>query len=162
MKLDVGCGGKRQDGYKHLDAVEFPHVDYVCDAWDTPIGDGEVEHIRSRHFLEHLRPNLARDTLREWQRILRLGGTVWVAVPDLLYHCKQIFLPGNSEIIPHKSNFEHAMGSIYGWESKNDLMGHGWGYTRDTLRELFDGAGFVDVELPECRACDIELTARKR
>lgn len=161
--LDVGSGAKRIEGYQYLDKVHCPGIDYACDAWNTPIPDGTVAHIRARHFLEHLTPKEVNATLIEWRRILEPKGTVWVAVPDLTYHAKQLLEPGHSEYLPHKTNFEHAIASIYGWESEREHMNHKWGYVPKTLKHRFIVAGFMNITLPPPeRECDIILTARNQ
>jgi len=160
VKLDVGSGKASVEGYRHLDNVPYPHIDYVCDAASTPIGDGEVSEIRSRHFLEHLDRDHVRRVLAEWRRILKPGGAVHVWAPDIIYHGAQLSLPGKSQYLPHKTNFEHAMAGLYGWPTETPNMVHKWGYTPKTLQILFVSAGFRNVELPTPeRACDIELTA---
>ena len=158
--LDVGSGKERQPGYKHLDKQHSDGIDYVCDCWDTPLDDKSVTHVRCRQMLEHLTHDEFRSTLLEWRRILEPAGTVWVQVPDLLYACQQITLPGQSVHLPHKTNFDHAYSSIYGWQSKAAFMAHYQGFTGDSLSKAFAEAGFVDITMPECRICDLELTAK--
>ena len=52
MKLHVGCGERFLPGWKHLDARNFPHVDYVTDKLDM-FADNSVEEIYACHVLEH-------------------------------------------------------------------------------------------------------------
>lgn len=160
MKLDVGGGRNPAEGYKVLDIVDGPHVDYVCPAWDTPIQDGVVQELRARHFFEHLSPEEARQTLQEWRRILAPKGTIIVTVPDLLYHAKQLTMGGMSEFLPEHTNFDHAINSIFGWRDHGEHMGHQWGYTMLTLTDAFVRAGFA-VERQQSRECDICIRARK-
>lgn len=160
MNLDVGGARAPEPGYKVLDLVDGSDVDYVCPAWDTPIEDGIVQKLRARHFFEHLTPEEARQTLMEWRRILAADGVITVTVPNLLYHAKQLTMPGMSEFVPEHTNYEHAINSIYGWQDRGEHMGHKWGYTSVTLVEVFRAAGFA-VEAVECRECDICIEARK-
>lgn len=160
MRLDVGGARNPEPGFKVLDLLPGDHVDYVCPAWDTPIDDNAVKYLRARHFLEHLSPAEARATLVEWKRILAPGGVAFITVPNLLYHAKQLSMPGASEFLPHVSNFEHAINSIYGWREAGEHMGHQWGYTPQTLKQLFEEAGFICTPL-ECRECDIYVEVRK-
>lgn len=160
VKLDVGGSRNPKSGYKVLDVLWAEHVDYVCPAWSTPLKDGEVTDLHARHFLEHLSPAEARKTLKEWMRIMAPDTVAEVTVPDLLYHARQLTMPGKSEFLPHETNFNHALSSIYGWQEHGDFMSHKWGYTPQTLRELFRKAGF-EVTVVEIRACDICIRARK-
>ena len=56
-------------------------------AWDVrrplPFGDGTVDAVYHSHLLEHLDAGAARAFLGECFRILRPGGTIRIAVPDL-------------------------------------------------------------------------------
>lgn len=160
MKLDIGGHRNPEPGYKILDIVQAEHVDYVCPAWDTPIEDGAVSEIRARHVFEHFSPYEAEKVLREWLRILKPGAHATVTVPNLKYHARQLTMPGMSEFLPHVSNYDHAINSIYGWQEHGYFMGHKWGYTEDTLISLFVNAGFNVKTLP-CRECDIMLEAHK-
>ena len=56
MKLHVGCGERYLPGYKHLDARQFPHVDYVTDKLDKldMFADNSLEEIYACHLLEHM------------------------------------------------------------------------------------------------------------
>lgn len=160
MKLDVGGGRNPAPGYKVLDIEQREGVDYVCTAWDTPIKDGAVTALRARHVFEHFSPEEARKVLREWYRILAKDGSIEVIVPDLLYHARQLTMPGMSKFLPHETNFNHAINSIYGWRDHGETMGHKWGYTVETLKALFHGHG-LGVTLLDDRECDIHIVARK-
>ena len=55
MKLHIGCGEKYLPGYKHVDARNFPHVDYVTDKLDKleMFENDSVDEIYACHILEH-------------------------------------------------------------------------------------------------------------
>jgi predicted SAM-dependent methyltransferase len=160
MRLDVGGGRNPEPGFKVLDIEQRKGVDYVCPAWDTPIDDGAVHELRARHVFEHFSPEEARKVLTEWHRIVSNDGEIEVIVPDLLYHAKQLFMTGASKFLPHETNFNHAINSIFGWRDHGEVMGHKWGYTRVTLAELFEQHGF-EVRFVADRECDIHIRARK-
>lgn len=56
MKLDLGCGQNKQNGFKGVDIVAGPGVDYVLDLeqfpW-TPFEDNSVEEVYCSHYVEH-------------------------------------------------------------------------------------------------------------
>lgn len=148
-KLEIGSGKHPKNGYDHLDIMPFKHVEYVCNAWEIPVPDGSYDEVYSRHLFEHLSPVDAQKALAEWLRVLVPGGFVDMEVPDLEYHCKQIFMDGNSELFERKgkvvSNFEHAISSIYGWVKHGETWGHKWGYTESSLGAMLLGNGFVNI-----------------
>jgi SAM-dependent methyltransferase len=56
LKIDVGCGALKKEGFIGLDFVAEPGVDYVLDLTKDryPFGDKTVSHVFSAHFLEHI------------------------------------------------------------------------------------------------------------
>ena len=88
------------------------------------------------------------------------GAVATITVPDLKYHCMQLFMSGQSEFLPEHTNFDHAINSIYGWQEHGKEMAHKWGYTAETLVTLLREHGF-EVKMVPCRACDICVKARK-
>jgi SAM-dependent methyltransferase len=56
IKIDLGCGDKRRDGYLGLDYVAGAQVDHVLDLTKEPypFEDRSVDAVFSAHFLEHI------------------------------------------------------------------------------------------------------------
>jgi SAM-dependent methyltransferase len=56
LKIDLGCGTAKCDGFVGLDLVDAPGVDHVLDltAAPFPFPDASVGHVFSAHFLEHI------------------------------------------------------------------------------------------------------------
>lgn len=81
IKLDIGCGNKKRDGFIGLDKVSLPTVDFVCDLEKEkiPIKDNSVKEIHSRHFLEHTE-NLV-NIMDELWRVSCNHGKVVIVVP---------------------------------------------------------------------------------
>lgn len=83
MKLHVGCGLKYLEGYRHVDIMPYDHIDFQTSAEDLHmIEDGSVDEIYACHILEHFKRFEIDSVLREWARVLKLGGLLRVAVPD--------------------------------------------------------------------------------
>lgn len=79
MKLNLGCGDKKHDGYVNVDICGNP--DLVCDLskFPWPFDNDSVDEVFSEHFLEH-----AEDyerTILEIHRILKPGGVIHFVVP---------------------------------------------------------------------------------
>ncbi len=94
MKLNLGSGCKKQDGYINVDYESASRPDAVWNLEDTPwriepypaartIENSAVDEILAHHILEHL----GRDTkvflavMKEIHRVLRPGGTIEIKVP---------------------------------------------------------------------------------
>ncbi|WP_353570517.1 hypothetical protein [Candidatus Albibeggiatoa sp. nov. BB20] len=56
LKIDIGCGGAKKEGFLGIDYVAFPGVDYSVDlnSAGLPFPDQSVSHIFTSHFLEHV------------------------------------------------------------------------------------------------------------
>ena len=55
-------------------------ADYFGDACDLPFLDDSVQYVASSHVLEHVANPFA--ALKEWTRVLRHGGYIYMVVPD--------------------------------------------------------------------------------
>ena len=84
MLVNLGCGSVWHPAWVNLDVRPVgPEVQ----SWDVenglPFDDGAVDGCYASHLLEHLPIEGARRLLRECLRVLRSGGVVRLAVPDL-------------------------------------------------------------------------------
>lgn len=83
MKLHLGCGSRYIEGYVHIDAVEFDHIDHIGQIDHLPyIATDSVDLIYACHVLEHFKRNDFERVLIEWNRVLKPKGTLRLAVPD--------------------------------------------------------------------------------
>jgi len=76
VRIDLGCGNAKHDGYIGLDYVEGPQVDHVLDLTRDryPFDDRTVDAVFSAHFLEHIEePN---HVFSEIGRICRDGARI--------------------------------------------------------------------------------------
>ncbi len=83
MKIDVGCGKRKKEGFIGVDRLKFDGVDVVCDvgkdAW--PWTDGVVEEINCSHVVEHLTGEQRIHFANEACRVLKKGGRCTIIVP---------------------------------------------------------------------------------
>jgi predicted SAM-dependent methyltransferase len=145
IKLHIGCANTKIAGYINIDIRSTSATDIVTPAWNLHMyDDGVVSSIYCRHVFEHLDPNEAVMTLKEWHRVLVPGGAVNLIVPDLLFHCRQLLERAH---IPKELN--HAMAGFYGWRDErkggNAHDAHKWGYTEQTLTSLVAEFGFSHI-----------------
>lgn len=83
MKLLIGSR-TRYPGWKTLDLVAGPEVDYVGSCETLPQFDtNAIEALYASHVLEHVAYADLPATLKEWHRVLTPGGKIMVAVPDM-------------------------------------------------------------------------------
>ncbi|MDE2071264.1 MAG: methyltransferase domain-containing protein [Patescibacteria group bacterium] len=148
MKVEVGCGKKRREGYECYDVRDLPGVDHICKADELPFPAGSVDEVYSRHLIEHLTLKEFLKTLTEWSRVLKVGGVVYIICPNLLWHLKQI-LEGSHESLYQKESGKNArywgFGSLFGWQ-QDEYDVHKFGYYFELLRDILSESGFEDIE----------------
>jgi len=74
LRLDLGCGKNKQQGFIGVDSIIFPGVDQVTDLrkpW--PWRDNTVDQVHCSHFLEHLNPEDRCHFCNELWRVLKPG-----------------------------------------------------------------------------------------
>lgn len=82
--LNLGCGSTFHPDWTNLDfAPHPPHVLGYDLRHGVPFPDGLFDAVYHSHVLEHMSRQGAPDFLRECLRVLRPGGILRVAVPDL-------------------------------------------------------------------------------
>lgn len=81
LKLDLGCGNAKRDGFTGVDSLSLPGVDIVHNLakYPYPFSDNSVEEVWLDNVLEHL-PNPML-VIEEIYRICKKDAVVNVAVP---------------------------------------------------------------------------------
>lgn len=77
-RLNIGAGKHPIDGWDNLDAKDGRQA-YPLEG----IADSSVDEIRASHILEHFPFEHTQAVLSEWVRVLKPGGVISLAVPDL-------------------------------------------------------------------------------
>jgi SAM-dependent methyltransferase len=79
--LDVGCGINKYPGAIGIDRNLASRADVVCDLdrFPWPLRDETFDHVRAVHVIEHVADVIK--TVEEFWRLLRPGGTVYIATP---------------------------------------------------------------------------------
>ena len=91
IKLEVGSGGHPQPGYVHLDVDErMPDLHIQCDMGNEaiPLQNGSVDEILSNHSIEHVSWLKVWFVVKEWARVLKPGGKLFMRTPDLEFICR--------------------------------------------------------------------------
>ena len=107
VKYNFGAGPHKIEGYKSVDVQAWKGAtDIMWDLTQVPyeFAGEQVDEIISIEFLEHISWRDTEKVLREWCRILKLGGKLRIQVPD----CgKMMDMYVNDEVcdcVPHKVN----------------------------------------------------------
>jgi len=81
VKLNIGCGKDKKEGFVNLDASDLVDDDVVHDlnVFPYPFEDNSVDYIEAHHILEHL--DKPFNVMRELHRILKHDGVLSIKVP---------------------------------------------------------------------------------
>lgn len=141
-KLHLGCGNKILKGWINIDILPIEcgeeekcivhDIVFMKDLFD----DESIDEIYACHVLDHLSRNKELDkALAEWNRILRPGGILRVAVSDF----EKVVKMYNEGL-----DLERLWGFIVGGH-KNEYDKHGCVFDFNTLRRYLEKHGFVNV-----------------
>lgn len=81
IRLDLGCGRRKKQGFKGVDKFSIVEPDILCDVETErlPFDDSEVSEIYSSHVFEHIRDT--QSVMNECHRVLKPGGLLTIRVP---------------------------------------------------------------------------------
>jgi predicted SAM-dependent methyltransferase len=82
--VNLGSGPTHDPRFINIDATWYPRVHYVAGVERLPmLLDDSVDFLYCSHCLEHIPYQRTGAVLREWVRVLKSGGLLRLAVPDL-------------------------------------------------------------------------------
>lgn len=139
--FNLHLGGKiPHPDWKILNAVPGSNVDYVSNAVSLELfEDNSVDKLYASHILEHLDYREARTGLSEWYRVLKEGGEIMIAVPDLKKLSKLILRNDLSV-----NDIRKVTAMFYGGQI-DEYDYHKAGYSLETLADLLLSIGFKDI-----------------
>lgn len=90
LKLHLACGHDYQPEYINLDfyAPDTAKIDVKFDVKSLPYDNNVIDEIRAFHIIEHFDFFEGQEVLKEWHRVLKPGGRLWIETPDFLETCK--------------------------------------------------------------------------
>lgn len=136
-KLHLGCGDKIIPGFINVDIRDLPGVDIPnCDTTDLRMfEDKTADLIYACHVLEHIPRPKTFNALLEWNRVLKTGGVLRIAVPDW---------EGTVEVYRRTGDYENLLNWIYGGRDYESNV-HYRQFTFPGLKTLLIEAGFKRV-----------------
>lgn len=155
IRLDMGCGNKKQKGWIGVDirVVNSHHPEAqwnvkpdiqadITKPLDLP--DNYADEIRGIHIVEHFWPWEVQDILVEWVRVLKPGGPLALECPCLEKVLKLMEVPA----CPPNLTFWALYGDP---RHKSPEMMHRWCYSALQLQKLMTAAGLVEVHQEPAR-----------
>lgn len=144
MKLHLGCGTKKLEGWINIDSVAACQPDLVHDiSRPLPYEDLSVDEVLAEDLLEHFDKYLRFVVFYEWTRVLKLEGKITLQVPNFKKILFKYF----------KFGYDNFVDFLFGenmWESKiyiGHFGNHKWGYSEKTLAEFTALFGIVPVSM---------------
>lgn len=154
-KLHLGAGNEIREGFVNQDIRPLPGIDLVCDAREIPYIDNYFDEILANDLLEHMPRLETEKTLREWNRILKIGGFLILKVPNL----DVIFAWYYMKIISP----EEAVRRIFGTQDYPENT-HKTIFTLGTLYSYLTNTNYrvLDVKIfPEIMSTNLQIKAEK-
>jgi SAM-dependent methyltransferase len=145
LRLNLGSGATPLEGFENWDILKGRP------AFPLALPDDSVDELRASHILEHFSHKQVLEVLADWVRVLKPGGMLRIAVPDL------------SKIVEgYKAGIDaNYMAYLMGGHvDEHDY--HRCVFDRGSLEAAMRGAGLVAIhpwrsEVKDCAALDISL-----
>lgn len=145
IRLNLGGAGEgfldgRISGFLTVDLREGKDTDIVADAANLAMfEDASVEQIYASQILEHFQVDRTVDVLKEWFRVLKPGGKLFVSVPDFDFIVKTYQEDGLSRWLTY-----HLFG-----DQKHSLNYHYTCFSYPIMARHLYHAGFSDSKKVE-------------
>jgi ubiquinone/menaquinone biosynthesis C-methylase UbiE len=82
LRLDLGCGPSKKEGFYGVDSRKFPGVDLVFDLTKKwPWKDGSVDEVHCSHMVEHLTWPQRVHFFNEMWRVMKADAKATVITP---------------------------------------------------------------------------------
>lgn len=158
MKLHLGCGTKKLEGWVNIDSVKACSPDLVHDITQPlPYPDLSVEAVLAEDLLEHFDKYMRFVVFLEWVRVLKIGGRVTIQVPNFKKILFKYF----------KFGYDNFVDFIFGenlWQSRiyiGHFGSHKWGYSDKTLAEFVTTCGIRPLSV-EKMGLNLRLIGEKQ
>lgn len=87
IRLNLGCGTDYKEGWINIDNNSDFNITKLDLNWDLsrglPFPENSVDFIFNEHFLEHLSVEQGKVFLKSCLKVLKPGGVIRIAMPDL-------------------------------------------------------------------------------
>jgi len=136
-KLHIG-GKQAHPDWEIFNIQDGPDVDHVGDAVDlSPFDDEIFDELYASHILEHFDYNgPLQKALKEWYRVLKPEGKLYISVPDMEVLCKLFVRQG----ITAQARF-HLIRMMFGGHV-DEYDYHHTGFYLAFLNKVLAEAGF--------------------
>jgi len=136
IKLHLGCGNKKIEGYVNVDCRYLPSVDVVDNVrFLRSFKENSVDVVYASHVLEHFSRWDYQQALERWYALLKPTGILRIAVPDFKQIAKYYLKTGR---------LRDVSGMLYGGQDYLE-NNHFWCWDYEELKKDLLNIGFSDV-----------------
>ncbi len=151
-RLHIGCGENLLPGWLNTDLFPVKGALFLDASKQLPFNASTLDYIFSEHLIEHLECQNGVPLLQECHRVLKPGGRLRIATPDLRF---LIELYAENKTEAQQRYIRWAVDTFLpGMDGYLDTFvinnfftdwGHKFIYDEKTLRRMLENAGFVDI-----------------
>lgn len=155
LNLNLGCGSReRIPGFVNIDIVRNKNVDIASDIRRLPmVHTNSVDLIYASHLISYFDNEEIKYVLKEWRRVLKIGGVLRLATPDFekiaqLYNISKFKLDdfigplygrlpiGHNKFIYHKNIYDFkTLEALLNEQGFNFVKRYDW---RKTIHKDYD------------------------
>jgi len=152
VKLHVGCGTVYKDGWINIDNNSDNNIEKLDVNVDLrnglPFQNDSADFIFNEHFLEHLTWDEGLQTIKEFMRVLKPGGVLRIAMPDLVRSVR-IYEDENWKNNNREYFEKYGLTSVKTRAQNLNIDFRSWGhkhlYDFEELERLLREAGCVNI-----------------
>lgn len=151
IKLNIGCGMDYKEGWINIDNNSDSNIEKLDLNWDLrrplPFDNESVDFIFNEHFIEHLTVEEGQIAIKDLMRVLKPGGVMRIATPDLEVTVdKYINLPLSKDAALKKFGLEFIKTRAERINIGFRWWGHKWLYDWEEMERRLNEAGYSKVK----------------
>ncbi len=157
IKLHLGCGANKLEGWVNIDSVKSFEPDLVHDiSRPLPYADQTVDEILAEDLLEHFDKYMRFVVFSDWVRALKIGGVITVQVPNFKKILFRYFKFGYDNFVDFIFGENMLRSRFYIGHFGN----HKWGYSEASLKDFVRLFGIKPLSV-EKRGLNLRLLGKK-
>lgn len=149
--LDIGAGTSNywvEDGRPiKIDNDPATNPDIVADARNLPLEDCFADKVMASHMLEHFSFRETVSVLKEWVRVLKIGGTLTIVVPNLKWASDKLLKGVDNQYDADRAMFMYNSAQRGNLQQAHQDF-HKSGFTPESMLEVLNRIpGLEDVRV---------------
>lgn len=138
MKLNIGCDCDIRPGWVNIDSHNIKGKEVLrMNGLRLAFQNDTFEEICARDILEHFPWRLTDAALKEWYRVLKPSGKIYIQGPNLISWA--------NAIVNKEFDFHYMMMQIFALQDGPGNF-HFTAFSCDYLKEKLEKAGFKNIE----------------